>query len=52
LSIDANSLRLFLERNGEPRPISRDDIDAIIRRYDKDGDYCISYEEFQEAILP
>jgi len=43
---------MFLERNGEPRPISQEDIYSIIGRYDKEGDDCISYEEFEAAILP
>ena len=52
LSINAQSLAMFLERNGEPRPISPEDIYSIIGRYDKEGDDCISYEEFEAAILP
>lgn len=52
LSIDRLALKLFLERSGEPRPIAQNDLDNILRRYDKDGDDCISYEEFEGAILP
>ena len=52
VSIDKDSIRLFLERNREPRPIPADNLSAIIRRYDRDGDSRISYKEFERAMTP
>lgn len=42
---------MFLERSGEPKPILESDLDAIMRRFDKDGDSRISYKEFEKGIL-
>ena len=52
VSIDAETIRMFLERNREPRPIPADNLAAIIRRYDRDGDSRISYKEFERAMTP
>jgi Ca2+-binding EF-hand superfamily protein len=52
VSIDSDSIRLFLERNREPRPIPEDNLVAIIRRFDRDGDSRISYNEFDRAMMP
>jgi Ca2+-binding EF-hand superfamily protein len=42
ISVDRHTIKTFLERNGEPRPISKHTLDSIIRRYDRDGDGRIS----------
>ncbi len=39
-----------MKRNGEH--LYEDDILAILRRFDKDGDARLSYIEFVNAILP
>ena len=52
VSIDKQMLMLFLDRNGCPRPIPADDLAAMIRRYDRDGDSRISYKEFERAMAP
>lgn len=52
VSIDRDMLALFLERNGQPLPIPADDLAAMIRRYDRDGDSRISYKEFERAMMP
>lgn len=43
---------MFLERNGEPIPIMDNDLCAIIRRFDKNGDSRISYKEFEMGMMP
>ena len=40
----------FVRRNG--LSMFEDDIDAILRRFDGDGDAQLSYSEFVEGILP
>ena len=52
VSIDAGTIRAFLERNREPRPIPSDNLAAIVRRYDRDGDSRINYKEFERAMTP
>jgi len=52
VSIDAETIIAFLERNREPRPIPSDNLAAIIRMYDRDGDSRISYKEFERAMTP
>jgi Ca2+-binding EF-hand superfamily protein len=52
ISIDKNNVKMFLERNGEPIPIMDNDLCAIIRRFDKNGDSRISYKEFEMGMMP
>lgn len=48
--IDYDSINKFIRRNGEH--LYEDDILAILRRFDKDGDARLSYVEFVNAVLP
>lgn len=52
ISIDKANIKMFLERNGEPIPIPDDDLCAILRRFDKNGDSRISYKEFELGMAP
>ena len=52
ISIDKPTLQLFLERNGQPLPISYNDLCSIMCRYDLDGDDCLNFKEFQMAVIP
>ncbi|OMJ92485.1 hypothetical protein SteCoe_4720 [Stentor coeruleus] len=47
--IDRLSLQAFLRRH---RNVNEEDIDAIFRRLDNDGDDTINYQEFTEAVMP
>ncbi|OMJ83748.1 hypothetical protein SteCoe_15290 [Stentor coeruleus] len=47
--IDRRSLQGFLCRY---RSTNEEDIDAIFRRLDNDGDDVLNYQEFAEAIMP
>ncbi len=48
--IDERALRRFLKQMGhEPK---KGELLAIMRRIDQDGDACISYSEFEEAVAP
>ena len=49
-AIDERGLRRFLKRIGhEPK---KSELLAIMRRMDQDGDACISFLEFREAVSP
>ena len=48
--IDFDQLRGFIRKNGEN--ITEDDILCVLKRYDKDQDAKLSYQEFASAILP
>jgi hypothetical protein len=52
VSINKDTLRMFLERNGEPCPISFVDLNSIMVRYDLDGDDCLNFKEFELLLLP
>ena len=52
LSIDKQTLRMFLERNGEPIPISKVDLNSIMVRYDLDGDDQLNFNEFELSLIP
>ena len=47
--IDRNSLSSFLKRH---EVVYEDDIDAIFRRVDNDGDQVINYTEFVDTVMP
>lgn len=49
-AIDERGLRRFLKRVGhEP---TKSELLAIMRRMDQDGDACVSFLEFKEAVGP
>jgi len=48
--IDESSLRRFLKRVGH-QPVKQE-LTAIMRRFDLDGDAKISFAEFSEALMP
>ena len=48
--VDERGLRRFLKRVGH-NPL-KEELLAIMRRVDQDGDACISYFEFEEALTP
>ncbi|OMJ89682.1 hypothetical protein SteCoe_8134 [Stentor coeruleus] len=48
-NIDRNALTSFLKKF---RNVYDDDIDAILRRVDNDGDGLISYLEFVDCVMP
>ena len=48
--IDERGLRRFLKRVGH-NPL-KEELLAIMRRIDQDGDACISFYEFEEALTP
>ena len=52
ISIDKDTLRMFLERNGEPSPISFVDLNSIMVRYDLDGDDQLNFKEFELLLIP
>ena len=52
ISIDKDTLRMFLERNGEPVPISKVDLNSIMVRFDLDGDDQLCFKEFELAMIP
>jgi len=48
--VDYEALRIFFDRNREVAYTQ--DIEGVVRRFDRDGDDRISYSEFREGILP
>ena len=52
ISIDKDTLRMYLERNGEPCPISIVDLNSIMVRYDLDGDDQLNFKEFEMSLIP
>ena len=48
--IDEGSIRRFLKRAGH-QPV-KDELTAIMRRFDLDGDAKLTYAEFEEALSP
>jgi len=46
--IDERALRRFLKKVGHSP--SKEELIAIIRRFDSSGDYMISFEEFCEGV--
>lgn len=47
--IDRITLLSFLQRH---RNINEEDVDAIFRRLDNDGDNILSYQEFVDSVMP
>ncbi len=45
-----DELQRIIERSGFTA--TREEINALMERYDKDGDGAISYKEFQDEIRP